>query len=134
MAINDIKYMRVKITREEIPTILIGLKDSIEDYVWPIPKSASETSLDNFFRNFYEGSRELESTGFFVQRRLKKGRIGLGYNFRPSDAIIGELDVTIFDNGENIPEQQVEEIYSKLKQYIKDNKLKIIEEVQKKEY
>ena len=97
-------------------------------------ESSTSIKYDCFFQKFSEGHKELQPTAFFVQTKLKKGRVGIGYNFKSADATRGEMKITIFDNGENVPQSYFEEVYSALKQYVCQRGLTILEEVVKSEY
>jgi hypothetical protein len=132
MALNDIKYLKTKLARVDIAETLLGLGKSINDYLsTSLPKDAT---LDCFFQTFCNGHKELQPTEFFVQTRLKKGRAGIGYSFKSADATDGELRVSVFDNGENVPQEQFEAVYSKLREYVCQRRLAILDEGVKPEY
>lgn len=132
MALNDIKYVKTKLARTDIAETIIGLGKSINDSLSsPIPENAS---VDDFFQTFCEGHKELQPTEFFVQTRLKKGRMGIGYSFKSVDAPDGELRVSVLDNGENIPQDQFDDVYSKLRQYVCQRGLTLLDEGIRPEY
>lgn len=132
MAINDIKYIKTELHRENIENTLIDLGRLINEYA--ANRTLKQESLEDFFTTFYEGDTEIQSTEFFVQTRLIRGRAGISYKFNSRESDKGELKITIFDNGENIPQLQLDNIYSKIKQHVSEKNLIIIEEGTKKEY
>ena len=97
----------------------------------PIPEDAS---LDDFFQTFCEGNKELQQTYFFVQTRLNEGRVGIGYSFKSVDAPGGELRISVFDNGENVPQDQFDLVYAQLRQYVCQRGLAILDEGTRPEY
>lgn len=132
MALNETKYLRTELSRIDLAETLIGLGQSIKDYLlYPFPE---EKSLDCFFQKFNEGHKELQPTTFFAQTKLRKGRVGIGYDFKSADARRGELRIAVFDNGENIPQNHFDAVYSALKQYVCQRGSTILEEAVKPEY
>jgi len=132
MALNDIGCIRAEFKRSELIETLLGLGNSVNDYLYlPLPQNAD---LSDFFTIFCEGCRELSPLDFFVQTRLKKGRLGLGYTFTSKETEKGELRVSVIDNGENIPQAQFNDIYSLLRKYIIQNQMSITGEEIRPEY
>ena len=133
MALKDVKSLSAEISREYLEEIIIGLGKSVNQYVYtPIPE---EATLDDFFYAFREGDRKLDSTRFFVQRRIKpRGRIAIRYSFNSNEDKIGRVGFSVMDNCEDIPQELFDEVYSTLRSYIEVKKLKILEETIKPEY
>lgn len=134
MAVNDVKSLSAEIRRTDLEEILLGLAKSINQHVKyaPLPK---EANLDDFFHTFPEGDRELKPIRFFVQNRIKpKGRVGIRYKFGSIDCTDGVVGFSVFDNGEGVPQESFDAVYSTLRKYVVDKGLKIIDETLKKEY
>ena len=134
MSLNDYQRLTVKIQREDLPLILFGIAHAIREYCnQPLPEQ--NPTLDDFFRTFPEGSRELDLLTFFVQNRIKQGgRLAVGYFFGSDTHPDGELRTTIFDNGENIPFELRNQVYQALKHYFLKTEIQVLEEATGKEY
>ncbi|MBS3094916.1 hypothetical protein J4474_04580, partial [Candidatus Pacearchaeota archaeon] len=90
-------------------------------------KQRMDPSLEGFFQNFDEGDRNLTPTNFFVQARLRKGRLGIGYKFESENSSNGEMTISVMDNGEKIPSDEFSEIYSTIRNYL-SQRTNILEE------
>lgn len=138
MALNDAQYLIAEIERESIEEILLGLGKAANPYLYrPLPDDAS---LENFFGAFTEGHRELRDRHFFAQTRVRPptgnagGRILVSYRFDSKDDLEGTLRVSVSDNGEDVPQDLFDEVFSTLKKYVLEQGLLIIEEDVKPEY
>jgi hypothetical protein len=132
MPINDVKYLKTNLVRNEITEVLLGIGKSINDYLSvPIQNNAS---IHDFFQAFNEGDKELKRTDFFVQSRLKKGRVSFGYHFKSTDSLEGELNISVLDNGENILQAQFNEVFTRLRSYVCEKGMTILDEGVRPEY
>ncbi len=132
MVLLDVKSLSAEIQRKDLEEVLLGLANSVNLYVCtPLPE---EAGLDDFFSVFPEGDRKLSLTYFFVQRRIDpKRRIGIRYAFKSIEDTKGSIGFSVFDNGENVPQELFDNVYSALRGCVVDEKLKINDEILQKE-
>ncbi len=134
MALNEYKFVRAKLPRKDIAEILIGLGETMNrDLKSNIVHMPENATLEDFFRTFNEGNRDL-SDPFYVQTRLENGRAGISYSFESLEATEGKIWVAVLDNGENAPQAFVDAVHSKIRNYLCGKGLEILEEGTKSEY
>ena len=133
MAQNGITYIKAEIKRDSLEELLVNLGKSLSQYIYsPLPEDAS---IDDFFRSFPEGNSngKIDLKTFYVQARAKfdytgAGRLLIGCDFESRESPEGILRMYHLDNGENVNQEIIDEIYSTFKKYTSDQGLKIIDE------
>ena len=128
MAINDVQYIKLRIKNKDLPELLLGLSRSLNSLLC---RPVNNETLESFFEVFNEGSKRFDDKYFFVQTRLKKGRIGFSYDSSEDN---GELKLSIYDNGEKLSEEEFNNNTRELKKYLQSKNISILEEGTRPEY
>lgn len=128
MAINDVLYLDLAVEQEKIPGALLAIARAATPY---LEQKRKIVTLEDVFRAFPEGPRELAGSTF-VQARLYReglscGRIGI-------TALLGEgkVSVKLYDNGEDVPEEFLTLVYDTLYESVEG--YRILDRGRMKEY